>query len=219
MSIALSVFFAAISASLLYFYLIHRNEEKLNFNKLFEYRYSKNCMILAGAAFAAGMAACICDVFIHKMSVLHTVTDVVMMAWLVVLAGIDYKEQIIPNKLIVAGFCVGFLVNALRVAMTPIEWKQVLLGAFVGAGVCGGILFIVAIVVKTALGMGDVKLFTVLGFVYGLTSTYSILLVSIFVMAILSIVLLIAKKVTRKTAIPMAPFVAIGFAINILIGM
>jgi len=79
--------------------------------------------------------------------------------------------------------------------------------------------FVIALIVKSALGMGDVKMFFVIGLLYGLSNTYSILLFSVLVMAIVSIVLLIMKKVTRKTAIPMAPFVAFGFLLNVLMGM
>ena len=90
--------------------------------------------------------------------------------------------------------------------------------SIVGAGI-SFILLIIALIVKSALGMGDVKMFLVIGLLYGLVDTYSILLFSIIVMAIVSIILLLIKKATRKTAIPMAPFTAIGFLLSILAGL
>ena len=80
-------------------------------------------------------------------------------------------------------------------------------------------MLLIALIVKSALGMGDVKLFTVLGLIYGLSITYSILLFTIIIMAIISIILLIAKKVTRKTAIPVGPFTIIGFLLCMLAGV
>ena len=67
--------------------------------------------------------------------------------------------------------------------------------------------------------MGDVKMFFVIGLLYGLENTYTILLVSMLIMAIVSVILLITKKATKKSAVPMAPFVAVGLLINIILGV
>ena len=103
--------------------------------------------------------------------------------------------------------------------MGDTPWLQLLAFSGIGGIVCGGVLFIIALIAKSALGMGDVKLFLVLGLLYGLTDAYGILLFSVIAMGIVSIILLIAKKVTRKSTIPMAPFVIIGFLLSILAGM
>ena len=76
-----------------------------------------------------------------------------------------------------------------------------------------------SLIVKKALGMGDVKMFFVIGLLYGLENTYTILLVSMLIMAIVSVILLITKKATKKSAVPMAPFVAVGLLINIILGV
>ncbi len=139
--------------------------------------------------------------------------------WIYTVAYIDLIERIIPNQLIFVGiiFWIILLVLEILIAKTPI--KQILLYSFAGGLICGGVLFAIAIIVRNALGMGDVKMFTVLGLLYGLTNTYSILLYSVVIMAMVSIVLLIAKKVTRKTAVPMAPFVAVGLLLHFLLEM
>ena len=49
--------------------------------------------------------------------------------------------------------------------------------------------------------------------------TYGILMFSVIAMGIVSIILLIAKKVTMKSTIPMAPFVILGFLLSIFAGM
>ena len=107
----------------------------------------------------------------------------------------------------------------LEIFLGGTPWTQLLAFSGIGGLVCGGVLFLIAIIVKSALGMGDVKMFFVLGLLYGLTDTYGILLFSVIIMGIVSVALLIAKKVTTKTAIPMAPFVVFGFLLSILAGM
>ena len=141
--------------------------------------------------------------------------DAAVALWLIVLGYIDFKEKIIPNKMISSGIVFWCVLSLLEIFVAKTSWKEVLVYSGAGGLVCGGILLLVATVAKSALGMGDVKLFFVLGLLYGVIDTYSILLFTVFVMAIVSIVLLIAKKVTIKTAVPMAPFVIVGFLINI----
>ena len=59
---------------------------------------------------------------------------------------------------------------------------------------------------------------TVLGLLYGLSDVYYILLLSLVMMAVVSLVLLLLKKVTAKTAVPMAPFVVLGFLVFLFCG-
>ena len=66
--------------------------------------------------------------------------------------------------------------------------------------------------------MGDVKMFFAIGLTYGANNTYEILLLSLVVMALVSIMLLVMKKATKKTAIPMAPFVLLGLYSSIMLG-
>ena len=157
--------------------------------------------------------------FVSDSTFLKAFMNAEVILWLQVLGLIDLKEKIIPNRLVVTGIAFWAMLMLIEIFIAHTSWQQLLLFSLTGAGVCGGVLFVIALIVKSALGMGDVKMFFVIGLLYGLSNTYSILLFSVLVMAIVSIVLLIMKKVTRKTAIPMAPFVAFGFLLNVLMGM
>ena len=139
--------------------------------------------------------------------------------WLVTLGYIDLKKKIIPNNMILLGLAFWAVLFLVDIFAAGNNWMDVLVFSGAGGLLCGGVLFVIALVVKSALGMGDVKMFFVLGLLYGLTDTYSILLFSMVLMAVVSLVLLIAKKVTTKTAVPMAPFVAAGFLLSIIAGM
>ena len=131
---------------------------------------------------------------------------------------IDYKLQIIPNRLNLAIFEVGiifaFLYGLSDVAITI----NMLLGMLAGGGIfllitlLGGIFY-----GKEAMGFGDVKLMGALGLFFGLSNIIIITLVSFLIGAILSIVLLITKIKKSNEYIPFGPFIVIATFISMYI--
>ena len=208
-----------MTSVLMYLYLFNRTKETIKIKDFFSFAYDKKVMILSIIVLGIALLTFLYSYYLVKSSFLRSFMNAEVSIWLTVLGYIDLKEKIIPNELILSGICFWLILSVFEVFLANTSLKQVLLFSLSGAGICGGVLFIIAIIVKSALGMGDVKMFFVIGLLYGLTNTYSILLFSIIIMAIISIVLLMLKKVTRKTAVPMAPFVALGFLINVFIGI
>ena len=131
---------------------------------------------------------------------------------------IDYKLQIIPNRLNLAIFEVGiifaFLYGLSDVAITA----KMLIGMLIG----GGIFLLITLVGgmfygKEAMGFGDVKLMGALGLLFGLSNIVIITLVSFLIGAILSIVLLATKIKKSNEYIPFGPFIVIATFISIYI--
>lgn len=131
---------------------------------------------------------------------------------------IDYKLQIIPNRLNLALFEVGiifaFLYGLSNVAITI----NMLLGMLAG----GGIFLLITLVGgmfygKEAMGFGDVKLMGALGLLFGLSNIVIITLVSFLIGAILSIVLLATKIKKSNEYIPFGPFIVIATFISIYV--
>ena len=124
---------------------------------------------------------------------------------------IDYKLQIIPNRLNLTIFEVGiifaFLYGLSNVAITI----NMLLGMVVGGGIfllitlLGGLFY-----GKEAMGFGDVKLMGALGLFFGLSNIIVITLVSFLIGAILSIILLATKIKKSDEYIPFGPFIVIA---------
>ena len=82
-----------------------------------------------------------------------------------------------------------------------------------GAFFCGGLLELIRLISKGGIGMGDVKLMTACGFFLGIT-TGAVSLVFAYILAgMFCLPLLIFKKASLKTRLPMAPF----FTVSILI--
>ena len=121
---------------------------------------------------------------------------------------IDYKSQIIPNRLNLTIFEIGmvfaFLYGLSDVAITI----NMLFGMLAGGGIFYG---------KEAMGFGDVKLMGALGLFFGLSNIVVITLVSFLIGAILSIVLLITKIKKSDEYIPFGPFIVIATFISMYV--
>lgn len=124
---------------------------------------------------------------------------------------IDYKLQIIPNRLNLTIFEIGiifaFLYGLSNVAITI----NMLLGMLAG----GGIFLLITLIGglfygKEAMGFGDVKLMGALGLYFGLSNIIIITLVSFLIGAILSIILLVTKLKKSDEYIPFGPFIVIA---------
>lgn len=124
---------------------------------------------------------------------------------------IDYRLQIIPNRLNLTMFEIGlvtaFIFGLSNVAITI----NMLLGMVAGGGIFLLITLIGgAIYGKEAMGFGDVKLMGALGLYFGFSNIIMITLVSFLIGAVLSIVLLATKIKKMDEYIPFGPFIVIG---------
>lgn len=176
-------------------------------------------LAVALAGFFAAAFVFLWGFLLRSEPFMRALMNALVLLWLVILGYIDAREKIIPNGLIGLGLGAWVLLVALEIFLGGAPWAQLLVFSAIGGLACGGLLFIIALIAKSALGMGDVKLFFVLGLLYGLSDAYGILLFSVICMGLVSLVLLALKKVTTKSTIPMAPFVVLGFLLSIFAGM
>lgn len=131
---------------------------------------------------------------------------------------IDYKLQIIPNRLNLTMFEIGlifaFLYGFSNVAISI----NMLLGMLAGGGIFLVITLLGGLVYgKDAMGLGDVKLMGALGLYFGLTNIIIISLVSFLVCAVISIFLLATKIRSVDEYIPFGPFIVVGAFISIFV--
>ena len=124
-------------------------------------------------------------------------------------AVIDFKNSIIPNRLLLTMAETGLLLN---LAM------DMLLGMVVGT-VIFGILTLLGRLVsgKEAMGMGDVKLVAALGLFFGASNILAISIISFLLGAIISIILVLSKKRKIDDYIPFGPFIVIASYIAIFV--
>ena len=128
---------------------------------------------------------------------------------LVVITRTDLEHRLIPDAVVLPA---GVIVLALRTLDDPsVEWVL----SAVGAGL---VLFLVVLVYPRGLGMGDVKLSTLLGAGLGI-SVIVAMFVGFFVAFVPALVLLVRQgREARKAAIPLGPFLALGGVIALFWG-
>jgi prepilin signal peptidase PulO-like enzyme (type II secretory pathway) len=122
---------------------------------------------------------------------------------LLVLIRIDAVSMMLPD-----GFIVGLTVLAtISALLTHYQFENIALGVLVGAG----FLYLLWIVTGGAgIGFGDVKLMIPLGILFGFQGSVTLLFISFFIGGLVGMWLLVTKKVSKKTAIPFGPFLAIS---------
>ncbi len=131
---------------------------------------------------------------------------------------IDYKYQIIPNRLNLTMFEIGIIIAFIYGTSNAVITIDMLLGMIVGAGIfliitaIGGLIY-----GKEALGLGDVKLIGALGIYFGLTNIIAISIISFFIGAIVGIILILVRIKKTNEYIPLAPFIVIATFIIIFI--
>ena len=77
-----------------------------------------------------------------------------------------------------------------------------------GAFFCGGLLELIRLISKGGIGMGDVKLMTACGFYLGIVPGIFVLMLSYMLAGLFCLPVLLLKKASLKTRIPMAPVFA-----------
>ncbi|MCI8640843.1 MAG: prepilin peptidase [Clostridia bacterium] len=131
---------------------------------------------------------------------------------------IDYKLQIIPNRLNLTMFEIGLVIAFLYGLSDVAITINMILGTIVGGGIFLLITLIGgAIYGKEAMGFGDIKLMGALGIYFGLSNIIAITLVSFLIGAILSIFLLVTKIKKMNEYIPFGPFIVLGTFISIFV--
>ena len=130
----------------------------------------------------------------------------------------DIKEQKIPNKVVVAGLL-------LRVAFAVAEFVTMGADAFLAIAkdalyslILVAALFVLGVLLlKGGIGMGDIKLITVMGLFQGITGVISSLFLSLLVIFVLAIIMLITKKKQKKDSIEFAPSVMVGTLASVIL--
>jgi len=135
---------------------------------------------------------------------------------LIVISGIDYSHQIIPDSLVVLSFIIGitFKLTGHLFLGQAFSFFNSLLGMVIG----GGFLLLIAVISNGGMGGGDIKLMAALGYWVGWKYTILSLLLSFILGGILSLVLLLLKIKSRGEMIPFGPFLALGFFVTALYG-
>ena len=127
---------------------------------------------------------------------------------------IDYKLQIIPNRLTLTMFETGIVFSFLRGLNNLNVAVEMWLGMILGAGIfllltyLGNLIF-----KKETMGFGDVKLMASLGLFFGWRNVIAITVLSFFIATVFILCLVIKNKIQKKQTeefIPFGPFIVLA---------
>ena len=135
------------------------------------------------------------------------ITDIVLVGGLSVLAVADWKNKTIPVYPVLF-FGVISVIYRLWSGTGCVE-------LFLGA-VPGLVLLLLAFCTGESIGKGDGLVFCMMGLACGLKKTFAVLSLSLIVSALAAIILLIGRKVGKKTELPFLPSVLCGYLLCLI---
>lgn len=125
-------------------------------------------------------------------------------AWfLLTVLVIDFEHRLVLNMMTGPAALLALAASFLPWPPSPAE-------ALLGGGVAFVGFLIIALIGRGAMGMGDVKLAGVIGLMLGYPLVVPALLSGIILGGLAALLLLITKRVTRKTTIAYAPYLCLG---------
>ena len=135
---------------------------------------------------------------------------------------IDYRLQIIPNRLTLTIFETGLIFTFASVLINTNAGISIFMNNMLGMIVGGGIFLIITLIGgliagKDAMGFGDVKLMGALGLFFGLMNIIMVAVMAFLLAAVISIIILVSRKKKADEYIPFGPFIVISAIIAIFV--
>jgi prepilin signal peptidase PulO-like enzyme (type II secretory pathway) len=131
----------------------------------------------------------------------------VFAATMVTLTVTDLQTKLIPNRILGPATAIGVVL--LVVGALVSGDVDLLIGAAIGGITYFGVMFLMAVIARGALGFGDVKLSLIIGVFTGYISLGSVLVAGggAFILGgLLSVILILTRTANRKDLIPFGPF-------------
>lgn len=133
--------------------------------------------------------------------------------WLVALAGVDIRRKHVPVWLLAPG---GMFVTAVSVCAL---WKDQPEGReLVWSIVPGAVLLAVAVLTKKA-GWVDGVVLLFLGILTGFRECIFSFTLSMLFISVVSLVLLVLRRVGKNTTLPYLPFLCAGYLVQTALGL
>lgn len=147
----------------------------------------------------------------------RTMQFVLLWDALLLIAYTDFKVKKVPNKVLLVLLCIRIPGMLLEIFVDGSGWQMVVIGSLISMLIGAFIILICMLFSRGGIGAGDLKLYAVVGLYCGFEALINVMFVSIFSAAIVSIVLLLSRKVKLKSTLPMGPFVWIGLTVYLVL--
>lgn len=168
---------------------------------------------ILGMSFSYGMAVH------YELVFINCLRNELLFCWLLIIAMIDGREQIIPRPLTTAGYLCWLFFAAAAIIIGKASVLNVILFSLGGIAMGGGLFLLCRLLSKGGVGMGDVRMFSVIGLLYGMNYTFSIVFFTTLLMTIYGVVAALCKKKDMKAKVAMGPFTLTACILCFLLGI
>jgi prepilin signal peptidase PulO-like enzyme (type II secretory pathway) len=128
---------------------------------------------------------------------------------LLVITATDMLRFRVPNAITYPGTAAAL---AAALLMPDGRIGDAILAALVG----GGLFFVLAVITRGGIGLGDVKLAILIGAALGLQVAFQALIYGVIAAAVVMGLMLVAGIVSRRQAVPYAPFLSLAAIVMLL---
>ena len=157
---------------------------------------------------------------VYSLELLTQIKLLTLVLIILPVAAIDLRIQKIPNKFLIVALIIRLIIYIPEFIVSSSLAFATLKDNLLGAVIIAGFFLVLLVAFKNSIGMGDIKLFAIMGLYQGLWGVINSVFFSLLVSFFLSIGLLISKKKGRKDTISFGPSILIGTIIAIgLAGM
>ena len=147
-------------------------------------------------------------VFFSKMYLCRWLIRYLLVVCLMWIAGQDARTHRISDRSVLI---LGMLAAAERFLDPGLPWQVVCFGFFAVSVP----LLLLAVWKRGTVGGGDVKLMAAGGILFGANGIWQAFAMGILLAGVWTAVMLLCKKVNRKTRIPLGPFLCAGMLISL----
>ena len=144
------------------------------------------------------------------MSITEILLIAILLSVLWICSYTDIRYRLIPNSVLIYAAGIRIVIFLFQVISGPDMAGIIAADTSLAAAMMLIASMMCRIISRNSIGMGDVKLLSLMGLYLGILSCFSAVFAMLFVIFTVSLVLLLTKKATRETTIPLAPFALIG---------
>lgn len=143
----------------------------------------------------------------------------ILLCALPVLSLTDRKNRRIPNRFLLILGILRIFILAGEIAAYPILWAEFMVHACGGAAGSFCLMMAAWFISRKKLGLGDVKLLTIMGFYLGFSLNYIVLFLSLIFAALWGVWNVWRKKIDVKDSVAFAPFITAGLFTALISGL
>lgn len=208
---------AAVIISTISLFLLLRDCKK----NITGFKITKVFVIYSGSMIAISIGISVLFAMVYTSNeFVFSLKRIVLLSVMWPVAYTDMTSYRIPNVFIIFGLICRGAILIYELFVFGFSVWTILLPEVIASVALVVAALLCALIIKNSIGFGDIKLFAIMGLMQGLDGIWGSIFVSLIISFIVSAVLLISKKKTRKDTIPFGPALVAGTFISIcLTGM